>query len=139
MAKSSITGKWIRWVTTAVVFWGLLAGCASPSTPPAASSQSEDVATLKQQVMAQQTSIAGLQAQAERGQQAQAALDQQAAVQATRIAVLETQLVAAVPTATNTPLPTATMLPAVAGLVTAGNTKGAAGARVTITEYVDYF
>jgi len=140
MAKSSMTGRWMGWVTVAVLC-GLLAGCASPSTPPSttASGPSDEVAALRQQILAQQTSIAGLQAQAEQGQQAQNALAQQAAAQATRLAALETQVVAAVPTATNTPLPTPTIVPAVAGLVTAGNTKGAASAKVTITEYVDYF
>ncbi len=136
MAKPILTGRWMGWAAAAALLCGLLAGCASPGTPPAAAaSQPADVAALKQQVLAQQTSIAGLQAQAE----AQAALGTQVAAQARRVAALETQVVAAVPTATNTPLPTPTIVPAVAGLVTSGNTKGAASAKVTITEYVDYF
>ncbi len=140
MAKPILKSRWMGWAVAATLLFGLLAGCASPGTPPAAAAgQNEDVAALKQQVLAQQTSIAGLQAQAGQGQQAQAALGTQVAAQARRVAALETQVVAAVPTATNTPLPTPTIVPAVAGLVTSGNTKGAASAKVTITEYVDYF
>jgi hypothetical protein len=36
------------------------------------------------------------------------------------------------------PAPTATVFPAIAGLAVDGNTKGAATAKVTITEYLDY-
>jgi len=38
---------------------------------------------------------------------------------------------------TATPKPTPTIVPAVAGLVTDGATKGAAGAKVTITEFTN--
>ncbi len=138
MAKSIWKGRWVGIITTAALFCGLLAGCASPSTPPADTSQTGDVAALKGQVAALQTSVAGLQTRVA-GQQPQTAIDPQAAAQATRIAALEARVAALVPTATNTPLPTATIIPAVAGLVIDGNTKGAAGAKVTITEFVDYF
>jgi len=96
--------------------------------------------SLNQQVVAQQTTIAVL-----------APLKEQVAVQATRITLLETRVALAQATVAQprpatgvatvapiTPQPTPTMLPAVAGLVTDGATKGAASAKVTITEYVDY-
>ncbi len=113
----------------------LLAGCAGAATPTADTGLADDLASLKQQVASQATLITGLETQAASGQQA--------AADAERIAALETQVAqvqtAAVPTATNTAQPTATMVPAVAGLVTDGNTKGLASAKVTITEYVDFF
>ena len=135
MAKLRIKGKWIGVLAVAALLFGLLAGCGSPATPPADTSLADDVASLQQQVAAQATRITGLETQV--------ASNQQVTAQAGRIAALETQvalgLTAAAPTMANTPQPTATMVPAVAGLVTAGNTKGAASAKVTITEYVDYF
>lgn len=77
-----------------------------------------------------------------------AALRQQVAAQATKIAALETRAVAPPPAAAAaqptaggpqpTAAPTPAILPPVAGLTTAENTKGAATAKVTITEFTDY-
>ncbi len=143
MAISTLSGKWSGLITAVILLCGLLAGCASAGASPASGSQPDEVATLQQQVAVQQTSIAALQAQA--------ALAQVVASQATQIAALQTQVAAAqaiaaapkqvtsAPTAAVPSQPTATIIPAVAGLVTDGNTKGAASARVTILEYIDYF
>lgn len=53
----------------------------------------------------------------------------------TRVALLETQVA---PTPTPPPAPTPTLIPAVAGVVTDGASRGEADAPVTITEYMDY-
>ncbi len=90
---------------------GLL-GCAT-AAPTGTPGNTDDVASLRQQVAAQGTRISALETRV--------ALPQQAAAQ---------------PTAK--PAPTATIVPAVAGLVVDGNTKGPATAKVTIVEYLDY-
>jgi protein-disulfide isomerase len=142
MARSERYGRWRGILAAAVACATLalvLAACAGPAAAPTADAGlaglARNVDTLNQQVAAQATRIASLEAQAE--------LLQQLEPQATRIGALETQIAvvqtAAVPTATSTAQPTPTMIPAVAGLVTDGNTKGPANAKVTITEYVDYF
>ena len=135
MTRPGRAGRWMGVMAAVAVCAALLVGCASPAATPAESGLADDVAALKQQAATQAGRIASLEAQS--------ALLQQVEPQATRIGALETQ-VAAVQTAgapvpTNTAQPTPTIVPAVAGLVTAGNTKGAASAKVTITEYVDYF
>ena len=61
-----------------------------------------------------------------------AALRRQVAAQGTRLAALETRVAPPQQAAT------ATIVPAVAGLVVDGNTRGPATAKVTITEYLDY-
>ncbi len=123
--------KWLGILAAATVGAALLAGCASPAAAPADTGLANDVTALKQQAATQAQRISSLETQA-------AATPQEG-----RITALETKvaqgLTAAAPTATNVPQPTATIAPAVAGLVTEGNTKGVASARVTITEYIDYF
>jgi protein-disulfide isomerase len=96
----------------AVLLVGLL-GCAATSGS-VAPGQGEDIVYLRQQVSAQGTRIAALE---------------------TRVS-LPQQAAAAQPTVK--PAPTPTVIPSVAGLVVDGNTKGAASAKVTITEYLDY-
>lgn len=78
-------------------------------------------------------------------QTADPALQQRVTAQETRVAALEgkvgamqTAVAQAAPKPTGTRAPTPAPLPAVAGLPVSGVTKGAAGAKVTITEYSDY-
>jgi len=108
------------------VVLGLLAGqlgCSGGPGDPAATSQSGDLAALRQQVAAQATRIAALETRA--------ALPQPT--------VAQPKPATGAVTATAKPIqPTPTVLPPVAGLVTDGTTKGVASAKVTITEYVDY-
>jgi hypothetical protein len=152
MQKRGLHGNWpARLVILASLV--ALAACSGRTveSPP---SQSGDLAELEQQVAAQATRVAALEAQA-----APAQLE---AAQETRIAVLETQVArtsaAAIPVRTatlvptlapktptlvptlppRTPSPSPTPIPPVTGLATDGATKGAADAPVTITEYVDY-
>ena len=136
MARSGRTGRWSGALAAVAVCGALLAACAGPTAAPAADTGlAEDIASLQQQAATQAVRIASLETQS--------ALLQQVGPLATRIGALETQVVqgqtAAAPLPTHTAQPTATMVPAVAGLVTEGNTKGLASAKVTITEYVDYF
>ena len=143
MARRRVLSERIRFVILIALFSGLLACSGSPGSPPAATTQSDELAALKQQVAVQATRITVLETRA--------ALPQVAAGQGTRIAILETKVAApqraaaqATPTtggATVTPRPTQptpTVIPAIAGLATEGNTKGSATAKVTITEYTDY-
>ncbi len=102
----------------AALLGGLLGGCGISATPPAAPSPSDDVGPLRQQVASQAARITSLETQV-------------ALVQAK-------QATGGSAVATTTPQPTATIVPAVAGLVTDGTTKGVASAKVTITEYIDY-
>ncbi len=119
MAKPEMTIKRIGLAAVAGLLCGVLASCGvSPGGPPAATSQSDDVVSLKQQVAAQGTRIALLETKV--------ALPQQGP---------PTMVVTGLPTS---PLPTATIVPAVAGLIADGNTKGLASAKVTIIEYVDF-
>ncbi len=131
MSKPGRMSRWMGLLAAAVLGAALLAGCASPAAAPVDTGLAGDVAALKQQQAAQAQRISSLETQA--------AADPQAG----RIDDLETKvaqgLTAAAPTATAIPQPTATIVPAVAGLVTEGNSKGSASAKVTITEYVDYF
>ena len=102
---------------------GLSACSGGSAASPAATNPSGDLAALKQQVATQETRIAALE---------------------TRVALPQSTIAPArpatgAPTATAKPVqPTPTVIPPVAGLVTDGATKGAASAKVTITEYVDY-
>lgn len=112
MMKPSLSRRLLHLGVLAVFLLGLV-GCAAtagPTTP----GTGEDLASLRQQVAAQGMRIAALE---------------------TRVA-LPQQAAAAQPT--TKPAPTPTIVPAVAGLVVDGNTKGAATAKVTITEYIDY-
>jgi protein-disulfide isomerase len=115
---------------------GLVACSDSPGASPAAVSQPDDLAALKQQMAAQATRIAMLETREASSQARVVALETKGA--ALQLAVQ------AKPTsggATVTPKPaqpTPTIIPPVAGLVTEGATKGAATAKVTITEYSDY-
>ena len=110
-------------VAVMVLLFTLTACSGSPTLPSAPTNQSSDLAALKQQVAAQETRIAALE---------------------TRFALPQPTVAPARPatgaaTATARPIqPTPTVIPPVAGLVTDGATKGVAGAKVTITEYVDY-
>ncbi len=121
----------MRNLAAAVLIAALFSGCASPAAAPTGTGLADELAALQQQAATQAQRIGSLETQAA------------ANPQAGRITALETKvaqgLTAAAPTATSIPQPTATIVPAVAGLVTEGNTKGAASAKVTITEYVDYF
>jgi hypothetical protein len=125
MKNAAVRERWAGWLGATAVLVSLLAGCAAP---PKAAAPQQNLGVLQQQIDTQATRIAGLEAQSQ-----SATLDAQAA----RIAVLETQ-VAQFPTPTIA-LPTETLMPAVTGLVMQGTTKGPADAKVTITEYVDYF
>lgn len=110
-------------VVVMALLFTLTACSGSPTLPSAPTNQPSDLAALKQQVAAQETRIAALE---------------------TRVAVPQPTVAPArpatgAPTATARPVqPTPTVIPPVADLVTDGATKGAASARVTITEYVDY-
>jgi negative regulator of sigma E activity len=123
------------------VLLGLVA--CSGNSLQSSTNQSADLAELQQQVDAQATNIAALEDQG--------TLAEQVSAQARRVAMLETQVAllpsAAKPMSTATLVPTLvpempqavpTLAPAVAGMATEGTTKGAAGAPVIITEYVDY-
>ena len=124
MGKSAMTGKWIRWISLTTLLIGLLTGCSSPATSQVAINQTDDLANLRQQVAAQGTRIAALETRA-------------ALPQPTGAPV---RPATGVVTATAKPIqPTPTVIPPVAGLVMEGATKGVASAKVTITEYVDYF
>ncbi len=131
MARPGRRFTWLGILAAAAVGAALLAGCASPAAAPADSALADEVTSLKQQAATQAQRIDSLETQAAAGSQAG------------RITDLETKvaqgLTAAAPTATEIPLPTATIVPPVAGLTTEGSTKGAASAKVTIIEYVDYF
>jgi hypothetical protein len=146
MTRRGVRGWWLWGAVVMILLLGL-AACSGGSDDRAATIQADDLARLKQQVAAQNTRIAALEAQG--------ALAPEVAAQATRIAALETQAVlppplvitpelatnmpTLVPTlAPSTPRPGPTTIPTVAGLVMDGATKGAANAKVTITEYSDY-
>ena len=106
-----------KWLTIALgLGFGLLA-CAGPSALPTGSGQSDELASLRQQVSAQGTRLAALE---------------------TRVA-LAPSAGAQVKAATPVPAPpTATIVPPVTGLGVDGTTKGAATAKVTITEWIDF-
>ncbi len=131
MPKSGRRCRWLGILAAAIIGAALLAGCAGPAAAPADTGLADEVTALKQQAVTQAQRISSLETQAAAG------------AQTGRITALETKvaqgLTAATPTATEIPLPTATIVPAVAGLKSEGNTKGAPSAKVTITEYVDYF
>ncbi len=136
MPRSGRYAKWKGALAAGVVCGALLAACAGPAATPAADTGlAKDVASLQQQAATQAARIAALETQA--------AANPQAGAQTGRLGALETQVAqvqtAAAPVPTETAEPTPTIVPAVAGLVTEGNTKGLASAKVTITEYVDYF
>ena len=110
-------------VAVMVLLLTLTACSGSPTMPSAATTDPGELAKLKQQVAAQETRIAALE---------------------TRVALPQSTIAPArpatgAPNATARPIqPTPTVIPPVAGLVTDSATKGAASAKVTITEYVDY-
>ncbi len=122
---------WRGSVLLAVLLAALLAACSAAELPPASPDPSGEVAALRQQVASQAAQIAALETQA--------ASNQPAASQAAQISLLQTQVTGLIPPATAIPQPTPTMIPAVTGLVLDANTKGSPSAKVTITEYVDYF
>ncbi len=108
---------------------GLLACSGVPTTPgPAA-----ELDALRQQVAAQATRIALLEANEAAWQAKAAALEtKEAALQ------LTAQARPATGAGTALPRPTPTIVPAVAGLATDGTAKGAATAPVTIIEYTNH-
>ncbi len=110
VVRPSLSRRLLRLGILALLVVGLLVWATACSSTPGSA---DDVASLRQQVAAQGTRISALETRV--------TLPQQAAAQPT-----------------TKPSPTPTMVPAVAGLVVDGNTKGPATAKVTITEYLDY-
>jgi hypothetical protein len=142
MLRLRLSANRLALIVALGLLFGLL-GCSGGPGDPAATSQSGDLAALRQQVAAQETRIATLETRV--------ALPQPAVAQATRITILETRVALAQPVVTQPkpttgaatvaakPIqPTPTGIPPVTGLTTEGTTKGVASAKVTITEYVDY-
>jgi len=94
MARSGLAGTRIVLVVVTVLLSGLLTSCSNPGTSPAATSQADEMAALKQQVALQETSVAVLNSLNQQvvAQQTTIAvlapLKEQVAVQATRITLL---------------------------------------------------
>lgn len=112
-------GRTSRVAALALTLLLSVAGACAPGQ--AGDSQSRQVAELQARLAAQETRIAGLQAQ-------NTALPTAVA----RLGAAQTPT-AVVPVAA---LPTP--LPLVAGLAVSGTSKGVAGAKVTLTAYMDY-
>ncbi len=126
MNSRGVGDSWLsRVVVTALVLG--LAACSGGTDDRATTIQANDLAMLKRQVAAQGTRIAALETKV--------VLPPPLAMTpepATSVPTL-------VPTLSpSTPRPASTLIPPVAGVVTEGVTKGAANAKVTITEYSDY-